>query len=76
MWDGYLTEGFKDFCHEKGLVLESAHTSGHAELEDLKKFANALNPKKLILIHTFEREKYSKLFENVQILEDREVLEL
>ena len=76
MWDGYLTEGFKDFCHEKGLVIESAHTSGHAELEDLKKFANALNPKKLIPIHTFEREKYPKLFENVQILEDREVLEL
>jgi len=76
MWDGYLTEEFKDFCNEKGLQLESVHTSGHAELEDLKKFASALNPKKLIPIHTFERGKYPELFDNVQILEDGEALEL
>ena len=76
MWDGYLTKEFKDFCNEKGLIIESVHTSGHAELEDLKKFTNALNPKKLIPIHTFERGKYPELFNNVQILEDGEALEL
>ncbi len=76
MWDGYLTEKFKTFCDEKGLLLESVHTSGHAELEDLKRFANALNPKKLIPIHTFGREKYPELFDNVQILEDGEALDL
>lgn len=76
MWDGYLTEEFKTFCDEQGLLLEPVHTSGHAELEDLKKFANALNPKKLIPIHTFERGKYPELFDNVQILEDGEALEL
>jgi ribonuclease J len=76
MWDGYLTDEFKDFCNEKGLVMEHVHTSGHAELEDLKKFANALNPKKLIPIHTFDRERYPEYFENVQILEDEEVFAL
>ena len=76
MWDGYLTEEFKTFCDEQGLLLELVHTSGHAELEDLKKFSNALNPKKLIPIHTFEREKYPDLFENVQILEDGEAFKL
>jgi len=76
MWDGYLTEEFKTFCNEKGLLIEPVHTSGHAELEDLKNFAKALNPKKLIPIHTFERGKYPELFQNVQILEDGEVLAL
>ncbi len=75
MWDGYLTEDFKNFCNEKGLIVESVHTSGHAELEDLKKFANALNYKKLIPIHTFDKERYPEYFKNVQILEDGEVLE-
>lgn len=76
MWDGYLTEDFKKFCNEKGLIIESVHTSGHAELEDLKKFANALNPKKLIPIHTFDKERYPEYFKNVQILEDEEVFTL
>lgn len=76
MWDGYLTEEFKNFCNGKGLIIEPVHTSGHAELEDLKKFANALSPKKLIPIHTFERGKYPELFDNVQIIEDGEAFEL
>ncbi|HPM11041.1 MAG TPA: MBL fold metallo-hydrolase [Paludibacter sp.] len=76
MWNGYLTDEFKHFCNEKGLIIEQVHTSGHAELEDLKKFANALNPKKLIPIHTFNKEKYPEYFKNVQILEDEEVFAL
>lgn len=76
MWEGYLTEEFKDFCNKKGLQIEMVHTSGHAQLEDLKSFASALNPKKLIPIHTFERDRYSKLFRNVQLLEDGEALDL
>ena len=76
MWEGYLTDKFKQYCVDKEIEIEQVHTSGHAELEDLKKFANALNPKKLIPIHTFERGKYPELFENVQILEDGELLKL
>jgi ribonuclease J len=76
MWDGYLTDEFKLFCNQKGLIIEPVHTSGHAELEDLKKFANALNPKQLIPIHTFDRERYPEYFKNVQILEDEEVFTL
>ena len=76
MWDGYLTKEFKNFCNEKRLIIEPVHTSGHTGLEDLKKFANALNPKKLIPIHTFDKERYSEYFKNVQILEDEEVFKL
>jgi len=74
MWEGYLTDKFKDFCNEKGITIEQVHTSGHATLGDLQDFASAINPKVLIPIHTFEPKKYVELFENVKILEDGEEL--
>jgi len=73
MWEGYLSEEFRAFCREKGLTLEYIHTSGHATKEDLKLFADAMNPKTLIPIHTFEAEKYPTLFKNVVVLKDDEV---
>ncbi len=76
MWNGYLTDNFKQYCQRKGLILEQVHTSGHAIIEDLQAFARALNPRKLIPIHTFEAEKYPDLFENVKIIKDGEALEL
>lgn len=72
MWEGYLTEKFKDFIAQKGLDMETVHTSGHATVIDLKAFAEALNPSKVIPIHTFESGKYPELFRNVQILGDGE----
>jgi len=72
MWEGYLTDKFKQYCITKGIEVEQVHTSGHAIVEDLKAFAEALNPKVLIPIHTFEASKYPELFNNVKILEDRE----
>jgi len=53
MWEGYLTDKFKEYSAQKGLIIEQLHTSGHADVEDLKAFANALNPGTLIPIHTF-----------------------
>lgn len=47
-----------------------AHTSGHAVLEDLKRFASALNPKMLIPIHTEYPGKFKQYFDNVIVLED------
>ena len=73
MWNGYLTDKFKEYCVDKGLSIEEVHTSGHATVEDLKTFADAINPKKLIPIHTFEAARYPTLFRNVEILKDKEV---
>ena len=47
-----------------------AHTSGHATLEDLKKFAAAMSPRKLVPIHTENAEKYCQNFDNVECLAD------
>ena len=73
MWDGYLTEEFRQYCKAKGLVIEQVHTSGHAVLNDLQRFAKALNPKSLVPIHTFMPRSYLELFENVNIVHDGEI---
>jgi ribonuclease J len=74
MWEGYLSEEFKNYCRRKGLVIEQVHTSGHATIEDLKIFANAIKPKKLVPMHTFYPDKYKDFFENVRMLKDGETL--
>jgi ribonuclease J len=76
MWEGYLTEEFRQYCKEKGISIEQVHTSGHATAEDLKLFSNALKPKVLIPIHTFDANRYPSLFKNVKILKDGETLDL
>jgi ribonuclease J len=74
IWEGYLTREFRSYCKNKGLVIEQVHTSGHAVLSDLQRFAEALNPKSLIPIHTFTPRSYLKLFKNVNILQNGEIL--
>jgi len=73
MWKGYLTEKFEKYCGEKKLIIEMVHTSGHADPEDLKTFSNALKPRVLIPIHTFEAKRYPDLFQNVKLLKDGEM---
>ena len=51
-----------------------AHTSGHAVLGDLKRFASALSPKMLIPIHTEYPGEYKEHFDNVIVLEDGQEL--
>lgn len=81
-WHGYLDKDspdarkFKAFVSKYELDLEYVHTSGHATVDKLKKFSEALDPKVLIPIHTFEKGKYPGLFKNVKILNDGEEFEL
>ncbi len=72
MWEGYLKEKFVQYCDSKGLVMETVHTSGHATVGDLKAIADAMQPKRLIPIHTFDPEKYTELFHNVVLARDSE----
>lgn len=51
-----------------------AHTSGHASLEDLKRLAEAINPKKLVPIHTEHKYEFEDHFQNVLVLEDEQEL--
>jgi len=49
-----------------------AHTSGHATVEDLQKFAAAFKPKMLAPIHTEFSGKYEELFDNVHVIDDNQ----
>ncbi len=53
-----------------------AHTSGHATVDALKHFAEAISPKRLIPVHTEYPEKFKSEFENVVELKDGEIFEL
>lgn len=81
-WQGYLEKDsadakrFKSFVSKYELNLEHVHTSGHATVEALKTFASALNPKILIPIHTFKKDRYPSIFNNVKILDDGEEFEI
>jgi ribonuclease J len=76
MWEGYLTDKFKDFIAQKGLSMEIIHTSGHATVADLKAFASAVNPITLVPIHTFYADRYCEMFKNVRVLSDGEIWEV
>ena len=74
-WDGYLTTqgtgaALRADCERRGIPFESIHTSGHASPGDLKRLASAVAPKRLIPIHTFERDKFPSLFDNVTLVDD------
>ncbi len=74
MWQGYLDKdtSHNKFCEKFGIPLQHVHVSGHAYLEDLKAFAQAINPKQLIPIHTLSGDKFSGYFGNVMRLDDGE----
>ncbi|MFT5700929.1 MAG: ribonuclease J [Desulforhopalus sp.] len=49
-----------------------AHTSGHAVLDDLKRFADAVKPKSLVPIHTECANEYEYHFSSVIRVSDKE----
>ena len=81
MWSQYTlepsfekTQGFLD---RHKIELKEMHTSGHAVLPDLKRFAESMNPDMIIPIHTEHPDKYREHFGNkVHCLKDGEMFEL
>jgi ribonuclease J len=75
MWEGYLnqpgkTKDFLDFIAAKGMPINDKdfHTSGHADLAGLKRMVDAVKPKNLVPIHTFEGDKYAELFKGTDVV--------
>jgi ribonuclease J len=69
-WEGYWERGLydrvKSWLESRNIAKQSIHTSGHAGPSELKAFANALSPRKVVPIHSFAPDKYSSLFPNVE----------
>ncbi len=69
-WDKEENEYFRDWIDKHKIPKISIHTSGHASPTDLKRFAEALAPLRIVPIHTFMPEKYQELFNNVELNAD------
>ena len=79
VWEGYVKEGVaynKDLAKSLGDDYEYIHTSGHCDMESLKKVAEQLNPKAIIPIHTDDPDEFAQYFSDewpVLQLKDGEV---
>ena len=67
LWSGYKNQGttksFLAYLINKRLFkCYDVHSSGHADLDDLKLLVKGLNPKYIVPIHTFSKKKYKQLF--------------
>jgi ribonuclease J len=73
-WSGYWERGdydmVKTWLEKNAVPKHFVHTSGHASPTDLKKLVAAINPNKVVPIHSFMPERYVELFPNVEIHND------
>jgi ribonuclease J len=67
MWEGYLkktgTKEFISYLTKRKFSFHIVHTSGHADIKELKNMADALKPKVITPIHTFEAGRYKNIFQ-------------
>jgi ribonuclease J len=75
-WEGYWErdsyEDLKIWLEDNNIPKISIHTSGHASPADLKEMVKAINPQKVVPIHTFFPDRYADLFPGVEIHADSE----
>lgn len=66
MWEGYVKEGTEAYKENLANSLDGEynymHTSGHVDMNDLRKFFRQLQPKAIIPIHTDSPEQFAKEF--------------
>jgi len=64
------------FIKKKKMKFCQVHTSGHAEIDTLKKVVKKLKPGRIVPIHNFHPDKYGSLFSRkIEQLSDGEVFE-
>jgi ribonuclease J len=75
-WEGYWDRGdygpVREWLEKHNIPRYSIHTSGHAGPVDLKRFAEAVKPKKVVPIHSRMPEHYKDLFSNVETHNDNQ----
>ncbi|MCR4316469.1 MAG: MBL fold metallo-hydrolase [Planctomycetes bacterium] len=80
MWSGYLKQpalqSIKDKFDSAGAMFEQIHTSGHASLDELQKFASSIDARFLVPIHSYDWDKHLGEFQNVHRLQDGESFEI
>ncbi len=80
MWDGYLKKdsfkNFKNSIKDLGIKYKYLHTSGHGDDYARKTVERITQPKKVVIIHTTDKERGKEIFKNVIDLEDGEQIEI
>ena len=75
-WAGYLAQPYGAAAwaalKEQGVGREVIHTSGHASIADLQRLAEAVAPKQLVPVHSFQPDKFGEFFRNVTQRQDGE----
>jgi len=81
-WEGYLkdetnyiAQKINPLKNDVGINYKHIHTSGHATVHDLERFAKAINPNKIVPIHTafpatFKMEFEEAGIKNIDLWED------
>jgi ribonuclease J len=74
MWPGYLKRdrGARDWFVDHGIPLTVVHASGHASVLDLQRLAAAMDPVRVVPIHTGAPALYPAHFERVEFHGDGE----
>jgi len=75
-WTGYLEkpdwkQAKEKLAEAEGTLVE-VHTSGHILSSDIARFVEAISPKTVVPVHTFEPELFRQHVENVRALKDGE----
>lgn len=61
MWEGYLDKGdndIREWCKKNDIDFKISHTSGHSDIEGMQQLSEAILPRQLVPIHTFQPELY------------------
>lgn len=77
MWDGYIEkeDSLKKFIlklEEMNIKMIKLHTSGHCDIDAMKRLNEIVNPDKTIIIHTKDNDLGKEIFNNVIDLNDNE----
>jgi ribonuclease J len=74
LWPGYLDmpsgAGTRTFCQCHDIPIVVHHTSGHAGIADLQRLVEALQPGRVVPIHTAAPEKFAQHFKKVALCDD------
>lgn len=69
LWPGYLERDrldLRQWSSERGIAFHLIHSSGHADTHDLRRMVEAVQPKRLMPIHSAVPARYGELYPVIQ----------
>lgn len=76
LWSGYLADSsgaaLRNLIDEHHVPMTTIHTSGHASVPDLRRLVTAIQPRRVVPIHSFAAHRFAELFPCVEEHSDGE----